>query len=107
MAEYEYDGRRPPIDFKNRQHKGVNDLAPPIVKVGGICKNCYEAAPDMFKCDKKTKHIKCANCELQFPERPEYNQECFCCLRTFCNLYWQLDCKGKGNLVSLLFDILT
>ena len=51
------------------------------------CINCVKPADDLFKCKKSTVHLKCTNCEIPFPERPEYSQTCFCCYRSFCNMY--------------------
>jgi hypothetical protein len=61
-----------------------------------LCKNCKEASDDLFKCDRNTKHLKCTNCQLLFPERPMFNQQCFSCDRYFCNLYWKC---GENNAV--------
>jgi hypothetical protein len=33
------------------------------------CKNCKEPYADNYRCNNQTKHLKCANCNLLFPER--------------------------------------
>lgn len=38
------------------------------------CKNCKEPYADNYKCDNKSKHLRCANCNLLFPDRPQFEQ---------------------------------
>jgi hypothetical protein len=70
------------------------------------CKNCLEASEDLFKCGKDTEHLKCTNCDKLFPQRAEYSQECFCCCRYFCNLYWREECEKEGAIENPLLRII-
>jgi len=44
-----------------------------------VCKNCNNPSDDLFKCNEKTIHLKCTNCKQLFPERNQFDQQCYAC----------------------------